>query len=71
MFKPTRGPQKPSMKLNGINQFALVRFLEAYHNRVERDDEEAAYYIEQLVTFFKEDYDTSRPLVFESNKLGF
>ena len=69
MFKP-RGPHKPTFKPSGVNQFALVRFLEAYRQRVEKDNDEAAFYIEQLITFFKEDYDNSMPLVFDSQKLG-
>ena len=69
MFKP-RGPHKPTFKPSGVNQFALVRFLEAYQQLIEKNNEDAAFYIEQLVTFFKEDYDCSRPLEFDSQKLG-
>jgi len=69
MFKP-RGPQKASFKPTGVNQFALVKFLEQYRDRIEKDNSDAAFYVDQLVTFFKEDYDSKMPLAFDSQRLG-
>lgn len=72
MFKPTRGPQKPSFKNTGISHFALIRFLESYQRKLNSiGEDDSALRIELLVDFFKNDYEPGRGLDFDSRKLGF
>ena len=71
MFKPTRGPSKPTFKLSGINQMALVRFLEAYHDRLcKKEEYDAAFSVEMLADYFKNHYEEGKPLQFDPIKLG-
>lgn len=71
MFKPTRGPQRAAFSAkSGISQFQLVKFLESYQMALERRKSEGALDVELLVEYFKNDYDESKPLVFDSVKLG-
>lgn len=71
MFKPTRGPQRAAFSAkSGISQFQLIKFLEGYQRALERKGVEGAVDIEILIDYFKNDYDDSKPLVFDSVKLG-
>jgi len=71
MFKPTRGPQRAAFSAkSGISQFQLIKFLEQYRNALEKRGSESALEIELLIEYFKNDYDDSRPLVFDSTKVG-
>lgn len=71
MFKPTRGPQRAAFSAkSGISQFQLIKFLESYRDALERRGSESALEIELLVEYFKNDYDDSKPLVFDSRKVG-
>lgn len=71
MYAP-RGPSKPKLKLTGINHFALVRFLEDCEKRLLLENEpEAAFRIEMIKTYFKEDYEEGKPLKFSGSVLGF
>lgn len=71
MFKP-RGPQKASFKATGISHFKLIDFLEKYQNKLNSiGEEEAAFRIEMLVDYFKNDYDPDKSLAFDTRKLGF
>lgn len=70
MFKPTRGPQRPSITKTGISHFQLIKFLEQYRSALERKGLESALDVEMLVDYFKNDYDPAKPLVFDSVKLG-
>ena len=71
MFKPTRGPQRPAISArSGINQFQLIKFLENYHKALQTRKSESAFEIELLIEYFKNDYDESKPLVFDSRKIG-
>lgn len=70
-FKPTRGPQKPSFKLNGINQFQLVHFLEDCQKRLEREGEtDSAFRFEMVKEFIKQDYKPGESLKFKPTALG-
>jgi len=72
MFKPTRGPQRAAFSAkSGISQFQLIKFLEQYHKILIERKIEGAIDIEILIEFFKNDYDDSKPLVFDSKRLGF
>jgi len=71
VFKPHRGYHKPTISArSGINQFQLIKFLEHYRNALEKRGSESALEIELLIEYFKNDYDDSRPLVFDSTKVG-
>lgn len=71
MFKPTRGPQRAAFSAkSGISQFQLIKFLESYRDALERRGSESALEIELLIDYFKNDYDDSKPLVFDSRKIG-
>lgn len=71
MYKPHRGYQKPAIGArSGISQFQLIKFLESYKMALERRGEENTLEIELLIEYFKNDYDDSRPLVFDSKKIG-
>lgn len=71
MFKP-RGPQKSSFKMTGINHFTLISFLEQYQRKLNTvGEEEAAFRVEMLVDYFKNDYDPNKGLTFDTRKLGF
>lgn len=71
MFKPTRGPSKPTFKLSGISQMSLVRFLEAYEAKLRSKDElDAAFSVEMLADYFKNHYEEGKPLQFDPIKLG-
>lgn len=71
MFKPTRGPSKPSLKTSGINHFALVKFLEQCQQRLEDEgDSNSAFRIEMIKTYFQEDYEEGKPLKFSGQVLG-
>lgn len=70
-FYAPRGPQKPKMNMMGINQFKLVHFMKDCKDRLNlAGEKEAALYMEMLETFFREDYDQGKPLVFKSTILG-
>lgn len=72
MFKPTRGPQKPTFKQSGISPFQLIKFLENYKNKLDSiGEKDSAFRIEMLVDYFEQDYHADRALHFDSSKLGF
>jgi len=72
MFKPTRGPQKPSFKATGISPFQMIKFLERYQEKLNSiGEQEAAFRIEMLVDYFENDYNSETGLFFDSRKLGF
>lgn len=72
MFKPTRGPQKPSLHLNGINPQRLITFLEeAQHCCERKGDFDAALRFECMVDYFKKDHDSGKGLVFKPGIIGF
>lgn len=71
MFKPTRGPQKPTFKSNGINPMSLVRFLEQYEAKLlSQNDTDGAFPVEMLIDYFKNHYEEGKPLHFDPIKLG-
>ena len=71
MFKPTRGPQRAAFSAkSGISKFQLIKFLEQYQRYLEKKGHGSALDVELLVEYFKNDYDESKPLVFDSVKLG-
>lgn len=70
MYGP-RGPRKPSLKLTGINHFALIKFLEDCEKRLLQENEtESAFRFEMMKTYFKEDYEPGKPLKFTGSVLG-
>lgn len=71
MFKPTRGPSKPSLKTSGINHFALVKFLQQCQDRIEKEGDAAgAFRVEMIKTYFQEDYEDGKPLKFSGQVVG-
>ena len=71
MFKPTRGPQKPSFKQTGINHFQLIKFLQLCQKRLEMEGErDSAFRFEMVVDYLKQDYVPGRPLEFDGKVLG-
>ena len=71
-LKPTRGPKKPSFSFSGVGHFQLIHFLEAYQKKcLSIGEEEAAFRIEMLVDYFKNDFKPDAGLHFDSKKLGF
>jgi hypothetical protein len=73
MFKPTRGMSKPTLRgSSGINQFALIKLLEACEAELRtKGEENSAFRFEMLKTFFKEDYEEGKPLKYSGQMLGF
>lgn len=72
MFKPTRGPHKPSIKPTGINPFALIKFLEqAQIDLAKRGELDASFRFEMLKTYFEQDYEVGKPLNYSGQVLGF
>jgi hypothetical protein len=70
MFTP-RGPSKPTVKLNGINHFALIKFLDDCEKRLIQENEtESAFRIEMIKTYFAEDYEPGKPLKFTGSVIG-
>lgn len=71
MIYTRRGPQKPKRSLEGINHFALIRYFEDAKNLCEKyEDKDTAVVMENLVSFFR-NYDSSKPLKFDSRHIGF
>lgn len=71
MFKPTRGPSKPTLKSSGINQLALVKFLQDCEDYLLRSgDQDGAFRVEMIKTYFKEDYEEGKPLKFSGQVVG-
>ena len=71
MFKPTRGPSKPSVRTSGINEFALVKFLEQAKDYLERNEKaDQAFVVEMLTDYFKHDYEPGKPLKFTAQVVG-
>lgn len=71
MFKPTRGPSKPSLRTSGINEFALVKFLEQAQKHLELNNKkEEAFVVEMLGEYFKQDYEPGKPLKFTASAVG-
>ena len=72
MFKPHRGPQKPSFQPSGISPNKLIQFLEhAQHRCADAGEEEAAFRFEMMVEYLRKDYVPGKPLEFNSMVLGF
>lgn len=71
-IKPVRGPKKPSYSFSGVGHFQLIHFLEEYRKKCESiNEEEAAFRIELLIDYFKNDFNPDNGLHFDSKKLGF
>ena len=71
MFKPTRGASKPTLRSSGINQFALIKFLEECQRRLEVEgDQHSAFRFEMVKTYFQQDYEEGKPLRFTGQVLG-
>lgn len=72
MFKPHRGYHKPKIQSQGINQFALVKFLEEAKERCEKaGDKDSAFRFECMVDYFKNDYEPGTTLKFHGGIIGF
>jgi Holliday junction resolvase-like predicted endonuclease len=72
MFRPTRGPQKPSFKSDGINPHKLVKFLDEARMYCEKKgDMDSALRFECMVDYFKKDHDSGKALVFTPGVIGY
>lgn len=72
MFKPTRGAQRPSKTLQGINPFALIKFLEQAKMKCEQEgDNDSALKFELMVEYFSKDYEPGKPLKFTGGVIGY
>lgn len=71
MFKPTRGPQRPSISKSGISHWQMIKFIEQCETALKQiGEEESAFRFEMLKEYFKNDYEEGKPPKYSGQVLG-